>query len=355
MIDSFQIFIFCIWFIMMKKTILGSILVSSLVVSSISIACDFSPLQYNTGGILYNTGQWYYGTNLVKWSDYDSFEALDTNYAIQTYAKDKNSVYYMWNVITGADPASFGIISGTMYRLDSQYIYIQDKKYARTMVDISSLKQKGQFAMDMNHVYKANTLTIIPWLQEQHISTDQLPDEYAIDTNQQHLYYDGELLGRYQSIYVINPYLFHTSKTIFWPDGKKFGRVFSPLSKRASVFSDEEIMMFKKLDETWESYHDEYISGIQAQEDISESIYEDEYFSYVPSENRWSYCSNQVSYNTILPKPALASLFQKRANRLSASKRTSYATQINEALNTNKNLTPQDRVILVVALYTISG
>lgn len=44
------------------------------------------------------------------------------------YAKDKNQVYYLKDVIDGADPESFEIINNQGYTKDNQYVYLDYQK-----------------------------------------------------------------------------------------------------------------------------------------------------------------------------------------------------------------------------------
>jgi len=44
------------------------------------------------------------------------------------YAKDKNQVYYLKDVIDDADPASFNIINNQGYAKDNQYVYLDYQK-----------------------------------------------------------------------------------------------------------------------------------------------------------------------------------------------------------------------------------
>ncbi len=260
------------------------------------------------------------------------------------YAKDNYSAYYRGLVITGAQSSWFTVMGNINYAKDNDTIYY--KWLPIIGVDVESFEFVG--------------------------------GNFWIDKEQKLLYEGAIALWTYQSLTRLTwTEVFFTRKNIF--NGyERWGKMFDKqLTERITGFTPEEESLWEnilKRYQAWSNKVDKKLTGevtasIEQQKNewgnnveynefsyvIESDVginYEDTYFLYNIESNPDS--CDYTTYYTTIPKPALASLFQKRANRLSASKRTSYATQINEALNSNKNLTPQDRVILVVALYTIS-
>jgi len=138
----------------------------------------------------------FYKYENIKHADNESFEIFKNDWDRIHYSKDKNHVYFKNNILTAAQPSTFGFIDQEHeYYKDDKHVYkhgvIINKADPKSFEVISHTYQK-----DQNHVFLIGKPTKIDACSFKLISDDSNEEYalYAVDKN--NVYFQGEIIAK---------------------------------------------------------------------------------------------------------------------------------------------------------------
>lgn len=289
------------------------------------------------------------------------------------YAKDKQYVYYQGNIVTGAISSWFQVLPGfDRYAIDGKYLYVDGKAMQpMSAIDIDSFEfvVASDYALDKNRVFYEWRVVSNADPDDFQIMSGVLSD-YAIDVQNQYLYYRGILLGKYQALTPVWTEMFMTSKNIFGSYWKVWRIMWSGSVRLSKSLSTGEVQLLQELSvmsiENGKMQYPDLLYNVEEVLSIEKykqqyfdrtHIIEDSYFLYyIVDWNQMDFCSEfefGLMGVPVLPKPAFVLMLDRRAKRQSVQSRASYQDQIIRILNKPDWLSPQDLTILTTAWYVL--